>query len=127
MPRKTVVYETLVDPTVIKVAGEGLKNQLFAKLGILKTSKSPIHFVSMEKCYEPFIVINARYFLDYYRLCTHIISIDSEVCEAILLNRKFYPEKSQNSALSIKLKDEKRLMVEKKGFFMLDKNGQEAN
>ena len=34
--RKTIVYQTLVDPTVIKVAAEKLKNKLFVKFGFLK-------------------------------------------------------------------------------------------
>jgi len=127
VPRKTVVYETLVDPTVIKVAGERLKRQLFTKFGILKSNSSPIELVSMKKYYEPYIVISARYFLDYFRLCKYTVSIDEEVEEVILLNQKFYPKKFQNSVASIMLEGEERLVVEKKGFFMLAENGQEAN
>jgi len=127
VPRKTVVFATLVDPTVIKVAGERLKRQLFTKFGIRKPSPASIHLASMEKYYEPYIVISARYFLDYYRMCAYTVSIDNEVREVILLNRTFYPEKHQNSTASIKLEGEERLVVEKKAFFMLLKNGQEAN
>jgi hypothetical protein len=126
-PRKTVVYETLVDPTVIKVTGERLKRQLFTKFGFLRSKSSPIELVSMEKYYEPYIVVSARYFIDYYRLCDYTVSIDSDVEEVILLNQKFYPRKSQYSTASIKLEGEERLVVEKKGFFMLAENGQEAN
>jgi hypothetical protein len=127
VPRKTVVYETLVDPTVIKVTGERLKRRLFTKFGILRPKPVPIELVSMKKYYEPYIVISARYFLDYYRMCDYTVSIDNDVEEVILLNQKFYPQKCQNSTASIKLEGEERLVVEKKGFFMLAKNGQEAN
>jgi len=127
VPRKTVVLTTLVDPTVIKVTGERLKRQLFARFGILKPSSASIHLASMEKYYEPYIVISARYFLNYYRLSEYTVPIDSEVREVILQNRKYYPEKHQNSTASIKLEGEERLVVEKKSFFMLSKNGQDAN
>jgi hypothetical protein len=127
VPRKTLVFTTLVDPTVIKVAGERLKRQLFAKFGILKPSSASIHLASMEKYYEPYIVISARYFLDYYRMCTYNVSIDNKVREVILQNRKYFPEKHQNLPASIRLEGEERLTVEKKSFFMLSKNGQEAN
>lgn len=127
VPRKTVVYETLVDPTVIKVAGERLKRKLFAKFIFLKPKSAPIELVSMEKYYEPCIVISARYFIDYYRMCTYNISIDSEVTEVILLNQKLYPDKNQDPVGSLKLEGEERLVVEKKGFFMLAENGQEVN
>ena len=124
--RKTVIYETLVDPTVIKVTGERLKRRLFTKFAILR-SNSPIELISMEKYYEPYIVVSGRYFLNYYRLCDYTISLDNNVEEVILLNQKFYPQKNQNSTASIKLEGEERLEIEKKGFFMLAKNGQEAN
>lgn len=127
VPRKTVVYETLVDPTVIKVAGERVKRQLFTKFGILKSKSVPIELASMEKYYEPYIVISARYFLDYYRMCAYTIPIDNEVTEVILFKQNFYPEKEQNSTAILKLEGEERLIIEKKAFFMLDKNGQEVN
>jgi hypothetical protein len=127
VPRKTVVYETLVDPTVIKVTGERLKRRLFTKFGFWRSNSVAIELVSMKKYYEPYIVISGRYFLNYYRLCDYTISPDNDVEEVILLNQKFYPQKHQNSTASIKLEGEERLVVEKKGFFMLAKNGQEAN
>ena len=127
VPRKTVVYETLVDPTVIKVTGERLKRRLFTRFGFLRSKSVPIELVSMKKYYEPYIVISGRYFLNYYRLCDYTISPDNDVEEVILLNQKFYPQKRQNSTATIKLEGEERLVVEKKGFFMLAKDGQEAN
>ncbi len=127
VPRKTVVYETLVDPTVIKVAGERIKRQLFTKFGFWKSNSLPIELFSMETYFEPFIVISGRYFIDYYRLCDYTIDIDSQVNEVILLNQKFYPEKGQSSASRIRIEGEERLAFEKKAFFMLAENGQEAN
>jgi hypothetical protein len=127
VPRKTVVYETLVDPTVIKVTGERLKRRLFTKFGILRPNPAHIQLVSMKKYYEPYIVVNAKYFLDYYRLCSYTVSIDNDVVEVILQNQKFYPKKSQNSTASIKIEGEERLVIDKTSFLMLAKNGQEAN
>ena len=60
-------------------------------------------------------------------MCTYNISIDSEVTEVILLNQKLYPDKNQDPVGSLKLEGEERLVVEKKGFFMLAENGQEVN
>lgn len=127
VPRKTVVYETLVDPTVIKVTGERLKRQLFTKFGILKPNPTHIQLVSMKKYYEPYIVINAKYFLDYYRMCSYTVSIDKDVVEVILQNQKFYPKKSPNPTASITIEGEERLVIDKTAFVMLTKNGQEAN
>jgi hypothetical protein len=126
VPRKTVVYETLVDPAVIKLSGERIKRQLFIKYGILKPKSAPIELRTMEKYYEPFIVCSGRYFLDYYRMSDYTILVDNEVTEVILINQKFYPKRG-NSIASIKLEGEERLVVEKKASFLLDKNGQEAS
>jgi len=126
VPRKTVVYETLVDPSVIKLSGERIKRQLFTKFRILKPISEPIELRSMEKYYEPFIVASARYFLDFYRMSDYDILIDNDVTEVIILNQKFYP-KRENSIASIKLDGEERRVFEKKAFFMLDKNGQDVN
>ena len=116
-----------MDATVIKVAGERIKRQLFAKFWVWKPKSAPIELFSMEKYYEPFIVISGRYFIDYYRLCDYTVYIDNDVNEVILLNQKFYPEKNQNSSSRIRLDGEERLAYEKKAFFMLAENGQEAN
>ena len=51
--RKTIVYETRVDPTVMKLAGEKVKHQLFARFGLLKPKPEEVQFVSMNKYYEP--------------------------------------------------------------------------
>jgi hypothetical protein len=127
VPRKTVVYETLVDPTVIKVTGERLKRRLFTKFTILRPNPTHIQLVSMKKYYEPYIVVNAKYFLDYYRLCSYTVSIDKDVVEVILQNQKYYPKKSQTPTASITIDGEERLVIDKTVFLMLDKDGQEAD
>lgn len=49
--RKTIVYEPRTDPTVIKVAGEQLKNQLFTRFGLLKPKpeEEEVQLVSIDK------------------------------------------------------------------------------
>jgi hypothetical protein len=117
----------LVDPTVIKVTGERLKRRLFTKLAIMRPNPVHIQLVSMKKYYEPYIVINAKYFLDYYRMCSYTVSIDKDVVEVILQNQKYYPKKSQTPVASITIEGEERLVVDETSFLMLDKNGLEAN
>jgi hypothetical protein len=128
--RKTIVYETLVDSTVIKVAGEKIKDQLFARFGFLKPSPREIQFVSIDKYYEPYIVISGRYALDYYRKCAYKVKVDKDVLEVILLNNKFKPEKSTYSPSAdynlIKLEGEERLTKEVKASLVLGRAGQDV-
>ena len=131
VPRKTIVYETRVDPTVIKLAGEKVKQQPFTKLGLLKPKPEEIQFVSLEKYYQPFIVINGKYSIDYYRKCAYVVKVDDVVKEVVLLNQKFLPEHagkgSYGSNGQIKIEGEERIFNEAKAFLVLNGQGQDTS
>jgi len=130
VPRKTIVYETLVDPTVIRVASEKLKTQLFARLGLLKPKPEEIQFVSIDKYYEPYIVVSGKYVIDYYRKCAYTVRVDEGVLEVILSNNKFMPERTPISNAKkgsmIRLEGEERLVNEAKTSCILDRYGRDA-
>jgi len=130
LEKKTIIYETRVDPTAIKVAGEKTKDQLFTRFGILKPKPNEVQFVSIEKYYEPYSMISGRYFIDYLRKCTYHISVDKEVLEVVLLNNKFKPEQSadssQRSHNEIKLEAEERLKNDVKASLVLDQSGKDV-
>ena len=81
IPRKTIVYETLVDPTVVRVASEKLKQQLFTRFWFFKPKPEEVQFISIDKYYEPYIVISGKYSIDYYRNCAYTINVDEDVSE----------------------------------------------
>lgn len=128
--RKTIVYETLIDPTVIKVTAEKLKGHLFTRFGFFKPKPEEIQFVSIDKYYEPYIVISGKYVIDYYRKCVHTVKVDKEVLEIILLNHRFEPKQSMDSSTKdyneVKLEGEERLMNEVKASLILDRFGQDV-
>jgi hypothetical protein len=130
LERKTIVYETRVDPTVIKVAGEKIKDQLFTRFGILRPKQNEVQFVSMGKYYEPYSMISGRYFIDFYRKCTYSIDIDREVLEVVLLDAKLSPEQSDDSSRRprnvIKLEGEERLQNYIKASLVLDQSGNDV-
>jgi hypothetical protein len=128
--RKTIVYETRVDSAVIKVAGEKLKDQLFTRFGFLKPKPEEIQFVSIDKYYEPYTMIGGKYSIDYYRKCIHLVKVDKEVLEVVLLNQRFEPEQSKDSSAKdnnvIRLEGEERLSNEVKASLILDRFGQDV-
>jgi len=128
--RKTIVYETLVDPTVIKVTGEKLKTQLFSRFGFFKPNRDDIQFVSINKYYEPYVVISGKYAIDYYRKSAYTVKLDKEVREVILLNQQFDPEQSIDSYGQshkvIRLDGEERLMKEFNASLILDRSGEDV-
>jgi hypothetical protein len=123
--RKTIVYETHMDPSVARVTGEKLKKQFFTRYGLFKPKSDEIQFISLEKYYQPYVVINGRYFIDYFRKRTYVFKVDTSVKEVVLLNNKFLPETGKNTKV-IKLYGEERIVNEAKSFLIMDKNGRDA-
>jgi hypothetical protein len=128
--RKTIVYETRIDPTVIKVTGEKLKTQLFARFGFMKPRPEEIRLVSIDKHYVPYMILSGRYAIDYYRKCVYKVKVDRKVLEIILLDHRFKPSQPPDSYGQdhnvIELEGEERLMNEIKASLLLDRYGQEV-
>lgn len=127
--RKTIVYEAPIDAAVMRVSGEKFKLNLFASFGgLFKPKAEEIQFVSIEKYYEPYMVVSGKYFLDYYRKCTYTFRVDDVVKEVVLLDRKFVPAGSSygKNARTVSLHGEERLNTEATAFLILDKNGKDA-
>jgi len=108
--RKLIVYETRVDPEVTKLTAEKLKDQMFTRFGFLKPKPDEIQIVSIEKYFEPYLLITGKYSVDYYRKCVYHIRVDEGVLEAVLLGKKLEPEAStdstQNGQKTIRLEGE---------------------
>jgi hypothetical protein len=130
LERKTIVYETRVDPAVIKVAGEKLKDQLFTKFWFLRPKPEEVQLVSIEKYYEPYVMISGKYAIDYYRKCLYSVAVHKEVVEVILLNQKFQPEQWTGSSAKdykmIRVEGEERLKNEVKASLILDRFGRDV-
>lgn len=128
--RNTIIYETRIDPTVIETIGEKIKAQLFTRFGFIKPKPEEIQLVSIDKYYEPYIMVSGRYFIDYYRKCTYTVKVDNRVQEIILSNQKYRPNQPTDSSTKdnnvLKLQGEERLTTEVKASLILDKFGQEV-
>jgi len=124
--RKLIVYETRVDPEVAKLTAEKYKTQLFTRFGILKPKPNEVQIVSVEKYYEPYLMVSGSYSVDYYRRCAYRVQVDDGVLEVILLDKKFEPEGSADSTTrkAIRLEGEERLKFEAKDSLVLNQRGQ---
>ncbi len=123
--RKTLVYETHLDPSVVRVTGERQKKQLFARYRFFQPKSDEIQFVSMRKFYDPYVVVSGRYFIDYFRNSNYVFRVDDGVKEVVILDKKFVPEGLRN-AKTVKLSGEERLVHEAKTFLIVDRNGRDA-
>ena len=127
--RKTVVYETLVDPTVVRIVGEKAKNRLFGRFLFKINRPDEIEFVSIQKYYEPYLVVSGNYQLDYYRKSAYPVKVDVQVREVVLLNHTFVPNQNSNlgtDGYGIRLEGEERIVKEARAFLVLTKYGQDS-
>jgi len=128
--RNTIVHETRIEPNVIETIGEKIKAQLFTRFGFIKPKPEEIQLVSIDKYYEPYIMVSGRYFVDYYRKCTYTVKVDNRVQEIILSNQKYRPSQPTDSSAKdnnvLKLQGEERLTTEVRASLILDKFGQEV-
>mgnify|MGYP000374327853 CR=1 FL=1 len=129
--RKIVVYKTLVDPTVVKIAGEKLKTKVFTRFMFLKPRPEEIQNVSVEKYYEPYFLVDGSYSMDYYRKRFYTLNVDRRVQEVIILDKTLTPDlpktRSKKPYKSITLEGEERLLYENKACLLLNEAGREVN
>ena len=126
--RKIIIYKTLIDPTVIKLATEKIKDRLFVKFGFLKPNPDQIQMVSFEKDYEGFVVVDGKYTIDYYRRRIYTIRVDEKAQEVILFKQTFKPEVSNElPSKVIRIEGEERLIHQAKAYMVLSADGKEVS
>lgn len=129
--RKTVVYKTLIDPTVTKIAGEKLKTRLFTRLLFLKPQPEEIQNVSVEKYYEPYFLVDGDYTINYYRKRFYTFNIDEKVQEVVILNKTLKPDLpkkfSKTPYKSITLEGKERVLYKNRACLVLDETGRQVD
>lgn len=126
--RKIIVYKTLIDPTVIKLATEKVKDRLFVKFGFLKPNPDQIQQVSFEKDYEAFVIVDGKYTIDYYRRRIYTVRVDEKAQEVILFNHTFKPEvSSEPPGKVVRIEGEERLVNQAKAYLVLSADGREVS
>jgi len=127
-PRKIIVYKTLIDSTVIKLATEKVKDRLFVKFGFLKPNPDQIQQVSFEKDYEAFVIVDGNYIIDYYRTRIYTVRVDEKAQEVILFNQTFKPEISNEPpGKVVRIEGEERLINQAKAYLVLSADGREVS
>jgi hypothetical protein len=126
--QKTVVYATLIDPAVIKIAAENLKCKVFAKYGFLKTKPEEVSIVSIGKYYKPYIVVSGKYTVDYYRKHISTIRVADDVSEVLIGIDRLKPKQINSSYgqvhRGIELPSQEHVKKEAKASLVLDSAGQ---
>ena len=129
--RKVIVYKSRVDPNALKKTAEGMKNELFVKR-FSKPRPEDIQIVSVDKCYEPYVLIDARYRIDYFTKKVYTLEVATKAKEVKILGETFKPKKvavpntePEQFRKVVSLKGQEGAFYEDKTYFVLDKNGAE--
>jgi hypothetical protein len=127
--RKIVVLKSRLDPTMAKLLGEKIKGKFFVRLSFLKPKPEEIRLISVDKYYEPYIVIGGKYAVDYCKRSVHVIEVDKEMEEMVVAGKKFKPEplSAERPSKVVELEGEEHFHYEDEAFFILDRMGREVD
>jgi len=130
---KVIVYKSKVDPAILKQKAEEMKNELFVKR-FSKPKPKDIHVVSVDKHYEPYVLVDAKYRIEYYTKKVYIIDVTEKAKTVKILGESFKPQKvaipdtePEQFRKVISLEGQEWSFYEAKTYFILDKNGNEIS
>ena len=131
--RKVIVYKSRVDPATLKQKAEEIKNELFIKR-FSKPKPEDIHVVSVDKYYEPYVLIDAKYRIEYFTKKTFTLEVTEKAKVVKILGETFKPKQvpipntdPEQFQKIINLEGQEWSFYEDKAYFILDKDGNEVS
>jgi len=128
--RRIVIYKACINPTMIRLAVDKIKKDLFVKRGFFGPKSMEMRYVSIDKHYEPYIFLEGKYSVDYYFKHPLTLQVDDDTDEIIILGKKFKPkimnDPEKGTYGVITLEAEKHFYRQKEVNLILDKAGIEV-
>ena len=110
-----------------------MKNELFVKR-FSKPKPEDIHVISVDKHYEPYVLVDAKYRIEYYATKVYTIEVTEKIEEVKILGESFKPQmvpipgsEPEQFRNVIKVEGQELFSHEDKVYFILDKNGNEIS
>ena len=129
--RKVIVYKSRVDPAMLKQKAEEMKNELFVKR-FSKPKPEDIHVISVDKHYEPYVLVDAKYRIEYFTKKIYAFEVAEKAREVKILGESFKPQmmaipdtEPEKFRKVISLEGQEWSFYEDKAYFILDKTGHE--
>jgi len=89
--RKVIVYKPRVDPKEVRATAEKMKTNLFRKLVFMKPKPEEVQIVSIDKYFEPYVVVDGEYSIDYSQTWSHNIQVDETMQDLTFFGEKIAP------------------------------------
>jgi len=121
--REIVILKGRIDPTMARLFGEKVKRKFFVRLGLLRPKPEEIRLISVDKYYEPYIVVGGKYAVDYCKRYVFLVKVNEKVESLVILGKKFKPEPSSGA---VRLEGEGHFHYEDQAYFILDRMGREV-
>jgi len=87
-----IVHKLAVDGSSVKKIVNREKGRFFSKLVFLKPKPEEVESESIDLYYEPYIVADASYMIDYYRKNNYRLKVDDKVSEVVVFGEVLKPE-----------------------------------
>ena len=127
--RKIIVFKSRLDLNAIRLVAEKMNTRLFTKFMFIKAKSREIRIVSIDKYYEPHVVIDGEYTIDYSAKWFYYIQVDETMQEIALFGKTLRPEPLENPEIPrkvIKLTGEGRFRYENKAHMIFDRQWREV-
>jgi len=127
--RKITVLKSRFNHDGVKLLADELKGKLFAKMHFLKPKPEEVQVVSIDKYYEPYIVVGGKYEVEYYKRHIFPVQVEEDAAEIALYGKKFKPKPLDNHPESpirkVELEGEALFDYKNEAHIILDKAGRE--
>jgi acetyltransferase-like isoleucine patch superfamily enzyme len=127
--RKITVLKSRFNHDGVKLLADELKGKLFAKMHFLKPKPEEVEVVSIDRYYEPYVVVGGKYEVEYYKRHVFPVQVEEDATEIALYGRKFKPQPLNNHPESpirkVELEGEALFDYKKETHIILDKAGRE--
>jgi hypothetical protein len=128
--RKTVVLKPRLNREMVKQLGEDLKCNFFTKIGFLKPKPEDVEVISIEKHYEPYLIVGGRYAVDYCKKRLFNVRVDERAGDIAFFGKTFEPkplhDQPHSTIKAIEFEGEVCSHREHETYFVLDKMGDEV-
>ncbi len=128
--RKIIVYKPRIDIKAVRATAEKMKTQLFRKHVFMKPKPEEVQLVSINRYFEPYIVVDGEYSIDYSKNWVHNIQVDDTMQELTLFGEKVQPKTLRGTlqipCKIIQLNGEGRFKLEVKAHLIFDKHWREV-
>jgi len=128
--RKVIVYKSRIDPKSIRQTAEKMKTRLFRTLYFMKPKPEEVQIISIEKYFEPYVVAEGAYHIEYSKNWVRNIQVDETLLNLKLFDGKVKPvslkDHLKTASKIVKLSGEGRYKLEKKARLVFDSQWREV-